>query len=123
MNGILRKTQSVLKYMNRYTIKTVVRIAVHYEVLLNNGDTDILSVSQDITLQELIAMGHFLQKDLLDELKSNLNQAFEEREDAISVIDEYTVVGIISNDLNANRLSLNGDEFIPEFRGLHGITY
>ena len=123
MNGILRKTQSVLKYMNRYTIKTVVRIAVNLEVILENDKQEIMFLTHDITLQELIAMGHFLQKDLLDELKSNLNQAFEEREDAIAVIDEYTVVGIISNDLNANRLSLDGDEFIPEFRGLHGITY
>lgn len=123
MNGILRKTQSVLKYMNRYTIKTVLRITVNLEVILENGKQEIMFLTHDITLQELIAMGHFLQKDLLDELKSNLNQAFEEREDTIAVIDEYTVVDIISNDLNANRLSLNGDEFIPEFRGLHGITY
>lgn len=109
--------------MSRYTIKTVVRVAVNLEVLLDNGDTDNMSVSQDITLQELIAMGHFLQKDLLDELKSALDQLFEERDDAIAVIDEYTVVNIRSNDVNANRLSLIGDEFIPEFRGLHGITY
>lgn len=123
MNGILRKTQSVLKYMNKYTIKTVVRISVNLEVILENGKQEIMFLTHDITLQELIAMGHFLQKDLLDELKSNLNQAFEEREDTIAVIDEYTVVDIISNDLNANRLFLIGDEFIPEFRGLHGITY
>lgn len=109
--------------MNRYTIKTVVRISVNLEVILENGKQEIMCLTHDTTLQELIVMGHFLQKDLLEELKSNLNQAFEEREDTIAVIDEYTVVDIISNDLNANRLFLIGDEFIPEFRGLHGITY
>lgn len=123
MNGILRKTASVLKYMNKLTSKTVVRIAVNLEVILENGKQEIMFLTHDINLQELIAMGHFLQKDLHDELKTNLDKAFEDRDDAIAVIDEYTVVDIISNDLNANRLSLIGDEFIPEFRGLHGITY
>lgn len=114
--------------MNKLTSTSIVKISVNIEVLLENGNQEVMTLSHEINIQQLIAMGYFLQKDLLDELKSELEQAFIKKDEAIAILDEYTVVNIISYGIDSNQsysyeFRLYGDEFIPEFRGLYGITY
>lgn len=109
---------------SKYNEDTMVYISFHYEVLLENGNTGLINATELIHLSVLSAMGHTLQRDLYNELAELTEELFQDSDQAIAVLDQY-ITCIFDNSkatLDSKALYLDGTEFIPELRGLHGIT-
>ena len=109
--------------LHKYTEETKVLIKANMELLLLDGSIITIDSKEIVNMTALVLMGHILQRDLCNELMEQLENEFFQKEDAIGIMNQYFITNIVSNNLNANRLILNGDEFIPELRGLHGIKY
>lgn len=109
---------------SKYNEDTMIQVSFNYEVLLENGNTGIISSNQSMKLSVLSAMGHILQRDFYNELEELVEELFQDSDQAIAVLDQY-ITCIFDNSkatLDSKALYLDGTEFIPELRGLHGIT-
>lgn len=104
-------------------------LELFYECLSESGEILIITVNHKIHLETLIAMGLNLQKDLYNDLISQLDNIYENTSNIIGITDFYCKLGFTYSTTNPKHLPLsltsNEDKmyilvensmFIPEFR-------
>ena len=108
----------------KYSSASTVVIKMNLDVLLDDGSSTTITKAEKYKLEDLAALGHIIQKDIYNDLLEQAEEEFNNMGNALAILDQYVTTQVHTQQQPyQSKISLDGSEFIKEFRGIHGITY